>query len=142
MSQKENETDIEGHLSDNLRAIFGVAKVSFDEPGGAKEQDAIFVSVSSCVPSYIRPGEARFRVEGDAILFANADKLPLGFFAKKIEQAPNDLTKRFTFMDMESNTRVFRNIVQRSFSFIYFLSGQYDPETGNITSVTFSTETT
>ena len=69
------------------------------------------------------------------MMFGNAEKLPFGFFSKAIKNADDEDTRDLFFFDLENNSRVFRNIVQRGFSFVYFFDSQYDPKVGSITSV-------
>lgn len=140
MSENKPNT-IENSIEANLRAIFGVKKVVFDSPGESQEQDCIFIEVENSWNTF-KDGRAVSKVTGNMIMFGPNDKLTLGFFSKAIAKAKKTLTKPFFFFDFEENTKTYRNIVQRSVSFVYFFDSQYDPETGSITSVTFTTEET
>lgn len=135
----EKNKSVEDTLQAQLKAIFNVAKVVFDSPGDSQEQGCIFIEVEKSWNTF-KDGRAISKVTGNAIMFGQNDKLTLGFFSKAIEQAPKSQTKNFFFFDFEENTKRFRNIVQRSVSFVYFFDSQYDPETGSITSVNFITE--
>ena len=73
-------------------------------------------------------------------MFGNNDKLTFGYFSKRIAKSDPEDTKSLFFYDIESNTKRFQNIVQRGFSFIYLHNSQYEPETGSINSVNFTTE--
>lgn len=129
----------EKKLEADLKAIFGVKKVSYDQPGASQEQDCLFIDVTS-PGNVISPGRATAKVSGLLYMFAPADKLTFGFFSKCIEAAPKELTANFFFSEIEDNNKRFQNIVQRSLSFIYFFDSQYDPVTGSITSVDITIE--
>lgn len=129
----------EKQLENQLKAIFGVKKVTYDTPGETAEQDCLFVEVENSWNTF-KDGRSLSKVTGNAVLFAQNDKVSFGFFSKAIAKASPSLTRNFAFFDFEENTKRFRNLVQRSFSFVYFFDSQYDPETGSITSVNFTTE--
>lgn len=116
-----------------------MAKVVFDSPGESQEQDCLFIEVENSWNTF-KDGRALSKVTGNAIMFGPNDKLTIGFFSKAIAKAPKTQTKPLFFFDFEENTKRFRNLVQRSFSFVYFFDSQYDPETGSIESVNFITE--
>lgn len=126
----------ESELADKFKTIFGIKKVTYDQPSEAKEQDCIFVEITES-KNVIKNGRAHARVSGNAVLFAQGDKVPFGFLSKRIMQAESDLTRNLFFFDIESNTKIYGNIVNRGFSFVYFFSEDYDPEVGTITSVEF-----
>lgn len=130
---------LEDTLKAQFAAIFGVKKVVFDSPGESQEQDCLFIEVENSWNTF-KDGRAISKVTGNCIMFGQNDELKLGFFSKAIAKAPKSQTKNLFFFDFEENTKRFRNIVQRSFSFVYFFDSQYDPETGSITSVNFITE--
>lgn len=127
-------------MQEKLKAIFGVKKVSFDEPGDSYEQDCIFVFVQEC-KSNTGQGKATARVAGQLIMFSERDKLTFGFFNKKLQQAPAALTKPFFFFDMDTEAlnspARYQNISERRASFVYLYSAQYDPNQGELTSVDF-----
>lgn len=126
----------ESKLKETFQRIFDVKKVSFDQPGESQEQECLFIEISTS-KNAIKDGLALAMVEGNCIMFANGEKLPFGFFSKRIRQADLADTKDLFFFDIEGNTKRYGNIVQRGFSFVYFFRGQYDPETGSITSIEF-----
>lgn len=130
----------EKEMADKFKRIFGVTKVTFDIPSEAQEQDCLFVEVEDSKNS-VKDGKMHSMVTGNATIFGMASKIPFGFFSKAIAEAELADVKDFFFFDFEKNTRTYRNIVQRQFSFIYFFDGQYDPDTGSITSVEFIEET-
>ena len=129
----------EKELEAKFKGIFGVKKVTYDEPGESQEQGCIFVEIETS-HNKIQDGRAKARVEGTGIMFGPNDKMPFGFFSKRIAKADLALTKDLFFYDFEENTKRYQNIVQRKFSFVYFFNGQYDPDTGSITEVDFIEE--
>lgn len=129
----------EKELADRLKKIFGVQKVSYDEPGESKEQKCLFVEIETS-RNRIKAGVEHARVTGKIILFATAEQVPFGFFSKGIAAATKEMTAPLYFFDFEENTRLYQNIVQRSVSFVYFFTGQYDPDVGTLTEVEFIEE--
>lgn len=126
-------------LKDNFQQIFNLQKITFDQPGESREQDCLFIEIENSWNTF-RDGRVRAKVTGSASIFAPNDKIPFGFFSKKISQASANRTSPFFFYDIETNTKRYGNLVQLSFSFVYFFDSQYDPETGSITSVDFNFE--
>jgi hypothetical protein len=124
----------ETELSNKLKAIFSVKKISYDAPGESQEQDCLFIEIEEPKFSF-KDGRIKAMVTGNAIMFGRNEDLKFGFFSKAIAGASKDLTKDLFFSDFESNTQRFRDIVQRGFSFTYFFNSQYDPAIGTITSV-------
>lgn len=122
-------------LKDNLERIFKVKKLTYDLPGESNEQECMFIEVTNSVGKKSSK-VFKSKVTGKIAIFANSDKIPYGFFEKKIQEASKQDVAPFYFYDFTENTGKYRNIVERTMSFIYFFSGQYDPETGSITSVT------
>lgn len=121
-------------MSTSLQNIFDLEKVSFDTPSDSKEQDCIFVEIQSS-KNQIKDGTEVAKVMGKLVVFANMDKLPYGYFSKKIKAANASDTKPFYFYDFEESSGVFLNIIQMSLSFVYFFNSQYDPAMGTITSI-------
>ena len=80
----------------------------------------------------------RARVNGEIVIFANADKMPFGFFSKKINQADPRLTKDLFFHNMDQNERRYQNIVERRCEFVFLYHGDYNPAKGEITSIEFA----
>jgi hypothetical protein len=130
-------------LSHKLSQIFGFKKTTFDAPSvnstsGSFEQDVLFVEINEC-SSRITNGKSYARVSGSLIVFSQVEKIPFGFFSKKIQQAESNLTKNFFFYDIDLNpanspARI-QNITERRIRFVYLYSAQYDPEHGSITSL-------
>lgn len=127
-------------MKEKLKAIFGVREVSFDFPGDNFEQDVLFVDV---IESRTNAGQGtvRAKVTGSIYMFSQVDKLPYGFFTKKLQQADAELKKDFFFHDLDTNAlnspARMQNISERRGSFVYLYSAQYDPEQGELTSVEF-----
>lgn len=129
----------EKSLEARFQAIFEVKKISYNAPGASGEQECLFIEIETARNS-IKDGRALSMVTGSAVMNAPNDKLPFGFFSKKIAKAGKDLTKPLFFFDIETNTQRYQNLVQRGFSFVYFFDSQYDPDTGIIESVEFTIE--
>lgn len=128
-------------MSEKLQKIFKVKKVSFDEPGPAGEQECLFVNIEHSVNS-VRDQVIKQKVDGTCLMYGTNQKLTLGYFSKCIQEADTELTKGFFFYELESNARQFKDKVQRGFSFVYFFSGQYDPDKGTLNQIDFTTEET
>lgn len=128
-------------LEEKLKRIFHVKKVVYDQPGESREQDCIFIEVEQ---ARNRVSDARFlsRVNGNLIIFGRSKELPFGFFSKAIAEADLELTHDIAFFDFELNSKYFRDLVQRTVSFVYFFDSQYDPDVGSITSMTTDIEVT
>lgn len=126
----------ENSLEEKFKKLFKVKKVTFDQPSESREQDVLFLEVDD--PNFtIKDGRAIAKIMGSAQMFGRNDSLTFGFFQKAIQEADNDLTKDLYFYDVDINTKYYRNLVGRSFSFIYFFDSQYDPDIGNIDELTF-----
>lgn len=126
-------------LAEKLQAIFAVKKVSFDMPGDkvkgaelvAPEQDVLFVNLVTD-RSRFKDGRIISKVQGTAFVCSNHDKMPHGYFAKQIALARPELVADFFFFNFESNEMKYRDLVERSLSFIYLSSGDFDPNLGKI----------
>jgi len=124
-------------LKELLKDIFEIPKVSYDLPGESKEQGCIFVSIDSAQNS-VKKGKECSIVRGSISIYSNGDKLPFGFFSKKINQAQPALTQGLFFYNMDENNKIFQNIVERKCNFIFLYSNEYDPEGGSLTSLDVS----
>lgn len=124
----------EKQLASKLKKIFKVKKVTYDAPSESNEQECIFVNVVSS-KNTIKDGKEIAKVEGVLTMFGSADKMPFAFFSKAIYQADSEDTKDLFFYEVDRNVLDVQNIVQRTCAFVYFYSGQYDPDLGTITSV-------
>lgn len=127
---------VEKSIKDKLQRIFDLQKVTFDKPSDSQEQEGIFVAVAN---SHFQVKDARevAKVDGTIHVFANSDKLPIGYFSKRIDQAKIEDTRGF-FFGPEENIGTIRNIVERKFDFTFLYDSQYDPAIGTITSLTTS----
>ena len=127
----------EATLQAQLKAIFDFEKVVFDKPSESQEQEGVFVDItkSKCK---IKDKRQIATVNGVIHVFANLDKLPFGYFSKCIDAASAELKEGFFFYDLEESKGTYRNIVERSLSFVYLFDSQYDPNVGSITSINLS----
>ena len=129
----------EDDLKQKFKEIFGVDKVSYSEPSESGEQLCLFIEVEDAFYSF-RDKKEIARVTGNAVIIAPNEKIPFGFLSKRIAQAKPELKNDFFFFDFEDNTKRYQNLVERRFSFIYFFTGQYDPNLGTINQVNITTE--
>ncbi len=130
-------------LKAKLHLIFGLRKTTFDAATinsvtGSFEQDTLFIEVNQS-NSRVTEGKAYAKVEGSLVVFSQMDKMPFGYFNKRIQQADPVLTKDLFFFDIDLNpanspARI-QNITERRLRFVYLYSDQYDPAQGQITSV-------
>lgn len=129
---------VEDDIKAKLGRIFKVP-VTLDEPGEAEEQEKIFVDIQSNQTN-IKDGRIVGRVTCEMLMVGQESKMPIDFIPKMIARAESDDKDHFFFDYSTQSQRIFRNIVQRSLTFVYFFNGQYDPETGSIDSITTTTE--
>lgn len=131
---------LEATLAELFGKIFQVKKVSFDLPDPiAYEQETLFIDLESERP-LMKQGVYGAELRGTASITGPSDKILMGFFAKAIETAKHPLTKDLFFYEVDKSTRRYRNIVQRSVSFVYFFSTQFDPAVGSIEEVEITVE--
>jgi hypothetical protein len=130
-------------LQAKLQSIFGLRKTTFDAPSvnstnGSFEQDTLFIEVNEC-NSRVTEGRAYAKVIGSLVVFSQMDKMPFGYFNKKIQQASHADTKDLFFFDIDLNPASsparLQNITERRVRFVYLYSAQYDPAHGSITSL-------
>jgi len=127
----------EKQLSSQLKRIFDFDKVSFDRPGESQEQEAVFIEVETAACK-IKDKRQIARVTGKVHVFASLDKLPYGYFTKKIAEADVADVQGLFFYNFEENKGTYRNITERSMSFLYLFDSQYDPAIGIINQVNLS----
>lgn len=127
----------EKRLAEQIGKILDMGKVSFDAPSESQEQEGVFIQVSRA-RTRVKAARQIAHVVGVIRVFAASNKLPYGYFAKKIEDAPADLKRGLFFYDFEENAGKYRNIVERSVSFQYLFDSQYDPAIGTISTVNLS----
>jgi len=136
LADRYTKGGLEYDLREKFLRIFEVKQVSFDDPDdreNAREQEVLFIDVTAYRPKY-RDGVEHARVEGRGVIFANADKMPLGYLSKCISRH-GELTQPFFFYDLEQTEKISSNIVARGFSFVYFFNSQYDPSLGIINDI-------
>lgn len=124
-----------------MHKIFGLEKTTYSAPSDAFEQDTLFIEVQD-VQSNAGEGKASCKVTGAVVIFSQGNKLPYGFFNKKIQQAKPEYKKDLFFFDIDTDAvnspaRI-QNIHERRCSFIYLYKEQYDPNQGELTSVVFN----
>ena len=127
-------------LTAQIKSIFEIDRISYDLPGESKEQEGLFIDVST-VQARVKDGRAVARVTGVIRVFAVSGKLPYGFFVKKIDGADPADKDGLYFYNFEENKGTYRNIIERSVGFQYFFDSQYNPAIGTIESVDLTMET-
>lgn len=130
-------------LTDRLGKIFGFSRVTFDAPTNSHEQDTLFIQIDSPLVR-VTGKKVVARVQGSVILYVQEDRLSYGMLAKRIAHADPSLTKDFFFHDIDQNLEASpatrENITERRVSFVFFYSADFDPNQGQITSLTQSME--
>lgn len=129
-------------LLTTLSTIFGFKKTTYNAPSmdstGSFEQDTLFIQIDEA-PFRVTEGKAMAKVLGSLIVFSQIEKLPFGFFNRKINMASHELTKNLFFFDIDSvpanSAARIQNIAERRLRFVYLYSSQYDPAHGLITSL-------
>ena len=129
----------EDSLKQKFRQIFGIKKVTFDMPSDSQEQECLFIEIETATNRF-KNKTVLSKVEGTLTMFCQVDKVPFGFFSKKIEMAKNDLTKDLFFYGFEDSKGTFQNIDMRTVKFIYLFDSQYNPEMGTLVKVTVEGE--
>lgn len=131
---------MENQLKEDLAIIFKPEKVTFGQPSDIKEQQVLFINIEKSDVRYKKKLK-RYKVEGKLTMFAQSEKMPGDYYSTHVYEMPKALQARFFFSEFDANTKYYQNLVQRDVSFIYFYETQYDPDTGEITSVTVETTT-
>lgn len=131
-------------LMRRMEAIFGMDKTTMLASSETYEQDTLFIEILSSRSrvSGVNGGRETARVIGTIVVFSQEDRLPYGFFIKRIEQAAAELKAPLFFYDIdvddvESPARL-QNLHERRCSFQFLYDSQYDPDRGSITSLTLS----
>lgn len=125
----------EATLKDHLEKIFDM-RATFDTPGDSMEQERIFIQVTQVLGRVV-DGRQIARVVGNLRVFAQIDKMPFGYFAKRIAAAAPELT-RHIFFEREETQGTHRNIVEHTVPFTFLFDSQYDPPRGQITTLQFT----
>jgi len=131
----------EAELSDKIKQIFDVSKVTFDTPGESREQDCIYIEVENCKTT-LKDARQFSKVTGRCYMISQSQKLPFGYLTKKLIESDKALTKDLYAYEFEENSLRYRNLIERSFSFIYFFTSQYNPDIGTIESIELTSEVT
>lgn len=129
-------------MASKLSQIFGFRKTTFNapspDPNGSYEQDTLFIQVDEAM-SNTGNGRATSKVTGQMVVYVQMNKMPFGYFNKRIQQADHSLTKDFFFFDIDlnpvSSPARLQNITERRVKFVYLYSAQYDPDHGEMTSL-------
>lgn len=116
----------EKSLADTLKKIFDLSKVEYALPSESQEHDCIFISIQSA-KSNVRDGKFVSKVTGKITVFCNFDRLPYGYFQKKIAAADKSLTENLFFYDIEENSGLPGRVAERTMSFIYLFNSSYNP---------------
>ena len=123
-------------LEKKLINIFGINRIIFAEPSEDKEQEVLFVNIASS-NCKIKNDRILAKVEGQIIIYVNQDKLPHGFFIKKLNKASIDDTESLFFHNIDNNEQYAGAIglEKRTVDFVYFSNASYNPDMGEITSI-------
>lgn len=127
----------ESELLDKIKTIFDFKKVTYARPGDSQEQEGVFIDIKSARCKIVEKRQIA-AVTGTIYVFGNSEKLPYGYFAKKISAADASLTKDLFFFDFEENKGIIQNIAERSVSFHFLFDSQYDPNIGTLNQVNLS----
>lgn len=125
----------EKDLTDKLKRIFKLEKITLNAISDSNEQLYGFVSISLARGS-IRERKYLARVAGTLTVYGNTERLKYGFFSRAMDQASKEDMSSFYFYDVEENANVSLTVAARSISFVFFFNGQYDPDVGTLESVT------
>jgi hypothetical protein len=125
-----------------LKRIFGVKSVRFEAADQENpEQDTLFVEVTDVKPRPYGKDRIACKVTGSLILYSQAERTTYGFFAKRIEQAASADARKYFFgreIDVQDSPAREQNLHEKQLPFTYLSDSQYDPDRGEITSLTTS----
>jgi hypothetical protein len=127
-------------LQRRFQEIFQMGKSTYNTVSEeCPEQDVLFITIEDarCTSG---GGKESAIVKGFITVFSQNERLPYGFFEKKILKADNTLTKDLHFHDMDQNAGQIMNLVGRRNHFTFLYQGIYDPNQGHITSIEFPIE--
>lgn len=127
----------EKRLAAQLKRIFDFDKVTYDAPGESEEQEGLFIVVES-VRARVIDARQIAKVQGSIRIFAQAEKLPYGYLAKQLGDAPVEAKQGLYFFNPEENRGTYRNIHERSMAFVYLFDSQFDPAIGTLDQVNFN----
>lgn len=129
----------EKDLERRLRSIFGVSKTTYNAPNyDALEQDCLFVQIAEVKSrmSNNDGGRQIYHAVGFLTIFSQNQRIPFGFFMKKLEQGDPDDVKPLIFekeMDIVDSSARMQNLQERRISFTFLYDSQYDPDRGSLT---------
>ncbi len=129
----------ETSLKSKLVTIFGVPKATFDMVSESREHNCLFISVDRAI-TWQSFNKATAEVRGSIALYMDSNKLPFGFFMRRLKDADPADHKDLFFFNMDQNEKYFGNLVERSCEFVYFYNAEYNDDFGELTSVTFEDE--
>lgn len=128
-------------LQKRFERIFGFKKTTYLAPSDKFEQDTLFITVQTARTkvSDAEGGRETAKVTGFITVYSQDNRLPFGFFSKRINAADPSDTERLFFFDMEvdkadSPARL-QNIHERSIGFVFLYDSQFDPDKGSLTSL-------
>ena len=128
---------MEDELKKKFSKIFKVSDVDFDAPSSSNEQDKLFLEVEKIVSS-IKDKTEVGRVYGRGIMYSTNTKLPLNHFFRCVGLASKEDSKDLAFLRISENALVYKDVIERSFEFIYFFNRPFDPDKGSITTIEFT----
>ena len=125
-------------LIEKLEKIFLMKKTTMDAPSEDYEQDTLFIEIAEAKTT-VSGSRIRCRVVGAVTVYSQVNKLPYGFFSKKIELAKPKDKAPFFFSEIDNDiasspSRV-QNIHERRTNFVFIYDGQFDPNKGKLTSL-------
>lgn len=123
---------MEERIKSKLSSIFGM-RAKLEAVGEHQEQDVMFISLSRNRSTF-KGSNISYRIEGDVTIYTQINKIPIGFFNKKIDLANADDKSSFFFFNIDENNQYsIQNLCEKKLSFIYIDQEQFDPSKGQIT---------
>ena len=129
-------------LDRRLQAIFDFSKTTYLAPSESYEQDTLFIEIHRALPNTSAASKTqRARVHGAIVVYSQGNRLPYGFFNKRLEQADPALRRGLMFyetdIDVADSPARLQNIHERRANFLFLYDSEYDPNQGSLTSVNF-----
>jgi hypothetical protein len=125
---------IESTLQEKIKKIFDLKSVSFDSPSESQEQEKAFIEVEETNVKVVDKIQTA-RVTGVITIFAHSGKMPMDYLATKLALARAEDKANLSFFDIGLSKGRLQNIDERTVRFVYFYSGQYDPNLGTLNDV-------
>jgi hypothetical protein len=127
-------------LQRKLEQIFQLQKTTFDTPSDSFEQDTLFIQISN-TKQRISDKQIHFRVSGNLTVYSRKSAFPFGFFNTKLDQVKDSALRKGFYLvngDNEIDSAAsFVDVHERRTGFVFTYSAQYDPNQGQMTSLTF-----